>query len=76
MHSRELGPFTVDENRGSLLEAGFPQTVVSLLEGYADSVKPDESGPINLPVVDLQVVKTAIGVLLNTSVGYGELSGN
>ncbi|KAI0361987.1 hypothetical protein OH77DRAFT_1389137 [Trametes cingulata] len=59
-----------DSNRGVLLDAGFPQTVVSLLESYAESVKPAqrEASPISIP--DLKVVKTAIGFLLNASVGY------
>ncbi|CDO70798.1 hypothetical protein BN946_scf184798.g114 [Trametes cinnabarina] len=59
-----------DDNRGALLDAGFPQTVVGLLEGYADSVKPAQrdAAPISIP--DLKIVKTAIGFLLNASVGY------
>ncbi|TFK80925.1 hypothetical protein K466DRAFT_591571 [Polyporus arcularius HHB13444] len=59
-----------DENRGFLLEAGFPQTVLSLLESYADSVKPAQREPHHISVTDLKIVKTAIGFLLNASVGY------
>ncbi|KZT11398.1 uncharacterized protein LAESUDRAFT_734264 [Laetiporus sulphureus 93-53] len=59
-----------DENRGHLLEAGFPQTVVTLLEGYADRVPSDFAGPMALSMQDLKVVKTSIGFLLNVSIGY------
>ncbi|EKM55405.1 uncharacterized protein PHACADRAFT_256013 [Phanerochaete carnosa HHB-10118-sp] len=61
-----------DENRSYLLEAGFPQTVLALLEGYAESVKPSLAGidPLPLSIADLKIVKTAIGVLLNASFGY------
>ena len=63
-----------DENRGYLLEAGFPQTVLALLEGYAEYVKPDQAGidPLPMSIADLNIVKTAIGVLLNASFGYGK----
>lgn len=60
-----------DENRNYLLEAGFPQRVVSLLEGYAESLKPEQSEPLPLSIPDLKIVKTSIGVLLNASLGYG-----
>ncbi|THG97815.1 hypothetical protein EW026_g4259 [Hermanssonia centrifuga] len=59
-----------DDNRSNLLEAGFPQQVVALLEGYAESVVPNESEPLPLSTPDLKIVKTAIGVLLNISFGY------
>ncbi|KIJ06186.1 hypothetical protein PAXINDRAFT_20608 [Paxillus involutus ATCC 200175] len=60
-----------DQNRGQLLEAGFPQAVVSLLEGYADNVPPEpQVDPLPLSISHLQVIKTAIGVLLNSSLGY------
>ncbi|THH32127.1 hypothetical protein EUX98_g2076 [Antrodiella citrinella] len=59
-----------DEGRASLLEAGFPQAVVSLLEGYSDTIKLNETGPMELSMLDLLIVKTAIGVLLNSSLGY------
>ena len=61
----------VDENRGYLLEAGFPQTVLSLLESYAESVDPAQTEPYVISIPDLKIVRTAIGFLLNASVGYG-----
>lgn len=60
-----------DENRGYLLEAGFPQTVLNLLEGYAESVDPAQAEPYVISISDLKIVRTAIGFLLNASVGYG-----
>lgn len=33
---------------------------------------PDQLEPLPLSPPDLKIVKTAIGVLLNASVGYGE----
>ncbi|KAH7930821.1 hypothetical protein BV22DRAFT_1101534 [Leucogyrophana mollusca] len=60
-----------DPNRGQLLDAGFPQAIVSLLEGYADTVPSGPlSDPLPLSIPNLQVAKTAIGVLLNASVNY------
>ncbi|TBU50670.1 hypothetical protein BD309DRAFT_944442 [Dichomitus squalens] len=59
-----------DENRGYLLEAGFPQTVLNLLESYAESVQPAQLEPYGISIPDLKIVKTAIGFLLNASVGY------
>lgn len=62
-----------DNNRGFLLEVGFPQVVVSLLEGYAErlpAVPRVEPYPLTIP--HLKVVKTAIGVVLNLSLGYGD----
>ncbi|RPD66031.1 hypothetical protein L226DRAFT_530170 [Lentinus tigrinus ALCF2SS1-7] len=59
-----------DENRGFLLEAGFPQTVLSLLESYAESVNPSQREPYPISIPDLKIIKTAIGFLLNASVGY------
>ncbi len=52
-------------------EAGFPQTVVALLEGYAEAVSPEQTAPMSISIPDLKVVRTAIGVLLNASVNYG-----
>jgi hypothetical protein len=63
---------TVDENRGHLLEAGLPQAIVSVLEGYSEEFVPDQS--FNRPpfsILHLKVIRTAIGVLLNASIGYG-----
>ena len=56
---------------GVSLEAGFPQTVLGLLENHAESVKPAQHPPFPISVADLKIVKTAIGFLLNASVGYG-----
>lgn len=61
-----------DENRDALLESGFPQTVVTVLEGYAEKVEPANLSPLPLSLPDLRIVKTSIGVLLNLSVGYGK----
>jgi hypothetical protein len=61
-----------DENRGRLLEAGFPQAIVSLLEGYAESIpSPPHTKPLDLPIAHLRVIRTSIGALLNASIGYG-----
>jgi len=62
-----------DENRGGLLEAGFPQTVVTLLESYSESIpaKRPLTDPLPIHPEDLKIVKTAVGVILNTSLGYG-----
>lgn len=48
--------------------------VVSLLEGYAEQLpaSPQET-PLQLAVPHLKVIKTAIGVVLNLSLGYGDL---
>ncbi|KAJ4488004.1 hypothetical protein J3R30DRAFT_3280675 [Lentinula aciculospora] len=60
-----------DDNRTSLLDAGFPQTLVSLLEAYTNSIDPSsEWQPLPLSLPHLKVVRTALGVLLNASVGY------
>ncbi|EPQ58166.1 hypothetical protein GLOTRDRAFT_136931 [Gloeophyllum trabeum ATCC 11539] len=61
-----------DDNRGFLLEAGFPQTVVSLLEGYTESIPSSRhrADPAPLSIPDLKLIKTAIGVLLNCSIDY------
>jgi hypothetical protein len=59
-----------DDNRSYLEEAGFLQSVVSLLEGYADQVVTDNLDPLPLSLSDLKIVRTAIGVLLNASIGF------
>lgn len=62
----------LDENRGHLLEAGFPQAIVTVLEGYTEELPPlPFSKPLDLPIYDIKIIKTAIGVLLNASLGYG-----
>lgn len=65
-----------DENRGNLLEANFPQTVVTLLESYSESIPPKRrlTDPLPIHPEDLKIVKTAIGVILNISLGYGRSS--
>ncbi|KAF8894572.1 hypothetical protein BD779DRAFT_1501845 [Infundibulicybe gibba] len=60
-----------DGNRAQLLEAGLPQAVVSLLEGYAETVPPPPHlEPLALSIPHLQVIRTAIGVLLNACIGF------
>ncbi|KAI6109851.1 hypothetical protein F5141DRAFT_811938 [Pisolithus sp. B1] len=60
-----------DQNRGNLLEAGFPQAVVLLLEGYSELVPSGpQADPLPLSIPHLEVIKIAIGVLLNTSLGF------
>ncbi|KAI0316683.1 hypothetical protein OF83DRAFT_1193499 [Amylostereum chailletii] len=60
-----------DPNRGQLLDAEFPQSIVHMLEGYLESIPHEYSGkPLPLSIPDLKVVKTSIGVLLNASIGY------
>jgi len=60
-----------DQNRGHLLEAGFPQAVVSLLEGYTETIPEEpQMDPFPMSIAHLQVVKTAIGVLLNAALTY------
>lgn len=61
-----------DGNRAHLLEAGFPQALVSLLEGYAEIISPlPNTKIISIPLPNLKVIRTAIGVLLNASIGFG-----
>lgn len=61
-----------DENRGHLLEAGFPQATSSLLESYVELVpQPPTTRPFPFTAPHLNVIRSAIGVLLNSSVGYG-----
>lgn len=67
-----LNAFWSDGNRGALLEAGFPQAIVSVLEGYAELVpSPVQRQPLPLSIAHLKVIRTAIGVLLNACVGFG-----
>ncbi|KAJ3733049.1 hypothetical protein DFJ43DRAFT_1070861 [Lentinula guzmanii] len=61
-----------DDNRASLLNAGFLQALVSLLDAYLagfDSSS-DSHQPLPLSLSHLKVIRTAVGVLLNASVGY------
>ncbi|KAI0293104.1 hypothetical protein BC826DRAFT_1016962 [Russula brevipes] len=60
-----------DENRGRLLDSGFLQALVTLLERYLDLIPPDKATAfLPLSVAHLKVVRTAIGSLLNASMGY------
>ena len=61
-----------DENRGYLLEAGFPQAVLPILDAYTKPVV--LSYPIRalqLSTLHLDIVKTMVGALLNCSLDYG-----
>jgi len=65
---------SLDENRGHLLEAGFPQEIVLLLEGYAGAIPKNvtqSKEPLPITIPHLKIVRTAIAVLLNASIGYG-----
>lgn len=63
---------SLDENRGHLLEAGFPQAVSNIIDTYIDSLPtPLSPEPAQLSLDQLNIVKTAIGVLLNSSLAYG-----
>ncbi|KAF5331076.1 hypothetical protein D9619_005541 [Psilocybe cf. subviscida] len=60
-----------NDNRGALLEVGFPQAVISILEAYAESIPSPPTGkPLPLSIPHLKVVRTSIGVLLNASIGF------
>lgn len=60
-----------DQNRGALLEAGFPQKVVEILEGYSDLVDPQLHIALPLSLQDLRIIKTSIGVLINLCIRHG-----
>ncbi|TFK42625.1 hypothetical protein BDQ12DRAFT_703078 [Crucibulum laeve] len=60
-----------DGNRGHLLDASVPQLILSILEGYAEAIPlPRKYEPLVIEPGHLKVVRTAIGVLLNASMGY------
>ncbi|KAI9459464.1 hypothetical protein BJY52DRAFT_1265847 [Lactarius psammicola] len=60
-----------DENREHLLESGFLTALVTLLKRYTDLIPSDKPTDfLPLSVAHLRVVRTAIGVLLNASLGY------
>ncbi|KAF8797982.1 hypothetical protein BYT27DRAFT_7228589 [Phlegmacium glaucopus] len=60
-----------DENRAALLDVGFPQAVMSLLEGYAETIPfPRNLEPLSLSIPHLKLIRTSIGVLLNASIGF------
>ncbi|KAF9480122.1 hypothetical protein BDN70DRAFT_878010 [Pholiota conissans] len=60
-----------NENRAALLEVTFPQSVLSILEAYADRIpSPPGAKPLPLSNSHLKIVRTSIGVLLNASIGF------
>ncbi|KAF5391423.1 hypothetical protein D9757_001930 [Collybiopsis confluens] len=60
-----------DGNRASLLGVGLPQALVSLLRAYTKSFDPASNfKPLPISLSHLKVIRTAVGVLLNASVGY------
>jgi hypothetical protein len=70
-----------DANRGRLLAAAYPQTVLGILEGYSDLLSTQAStSPSDLDYAscltleDFKVIKTAFGVLLNASMAYSKRS--
>lgn len=61
-----------DGNRQRLLDAGLPQALVALLKGYAASIPSQATrDALQISIADLKVVRTAVGVLLNASIGFG-----
>ncbi len=61
----------IDDNRAALLEAGFPQVVITLLEGYTETIPhPPAAEPLPLTIAHLNIVRTCIGVLLNASLNF------
>lgn len=62
---------TIDENRSHLLEASVIQVVLSLLEVYNDKVSAIDSQVAQLSTFELKLLRTALGALLNASLGYG-----
>lgn len=63
---------TLDENRGYLLEAGFPQTILPVLDAYTESATLGyPMQPLILSKLHLDIVKTMVGALLNCSLDYG-----
>lgn len=68
-HRSHLSPA---ENRSVALEAGFPQTVVLILEGYVEQIRPlPVTTPIAIPLMHLTVIKAAIGFIINVSLSHG-----
>ncbi|KAF8636632.1 hypothetical protein AX17_003441 [Amanita inopinata Kibby_2008] len=60
-----------DENRGYLLEAGFPQLTATLLENYSDLLpQPPHLRPFAFSAPHLNILRSAVGVLLNSSINY------
>ncbi|PFH54395.1 hypothetical protein AMATHDRAFT_186396 [Amanita thiersii Skay4041] len=60
-----------NDNRGHLLEAGFPQATAALLENYVELLpSPPHTRPFAFAASHLNILRSAIGVLLNSSIGY------
>jgi len=59
-----------DDNRGLLLTAHFPHTVVSLLERYSNLPK-TPGKPLGVALTHLKTLKVAAGFLLNASLSFG-----
>lgn len=60
-----------DDNRGFLLREGLLQELVSLLSGYVELADaPPSTKPLEVSISHLKIIRTAIGVLLNASIGY------
>lgn len=57
-----------DQNRQSLLDAGVVSSVLAMLNAYWRKISTTDSS--RLPIDDLRLIKTSIGVLLNASLGY------
>lgn len=55
-------------NRQSLLDAGVVMSVLEMLNAYWRRISTTD--PSRLPVDDLRLIKTCIGILLNASLGY------
>ncbi|KAF8201422.1 hypothetical protein BJ912DRAFT_1019387 [Pholiota molesta] len=53
-----------NENRAALLEVGFPQSVLSILEAYADTIPtPPNAKPLPLSNSHLKIVRTSIDLV-------------
>lgn len=66
-----------DPNRQRLLDVGYTDAVLGILKAYWRTAgQPSERGEAptpadNVTLSDLKLVKTAVGVLLNASMGFG-----
>lgn len=64
-----------DVNRKQLLDAGFLAAIINLLERFNNSIPSyASSNTLKLSKSQLQLAKTAIGCILNASIGYGKYS--
>lgn len=59
-----------DDNRQLLLAANFPQSVVSLLQRYS-AIQVEPLSPLPVSLMELKILKTTAGVILNTSLFFG-----